>query len=279
MSPRAVSAAAAALAALLLAGAARAAEPTRPFSHETHFLGAGVACTTCHPQPAGAAPPAVERKACAVCHEQATPAYLPLAKPAPLGLPVAFPHGQHVRGGVACVDCHDRILEPAVAAGPVLGPARCFACHAERAPAGVQAACAGCHGVPMRKTRPADHATAWAARHGPESRLRVFDQHGRDCFACHGNDACRSCHRVQAPRSHTGLWRLRTHGVAASWDREGCKTCHEAGGCTGCHRETRPLNHTASWRAVHGLAAQSADNQTCAACHARGFCAGCHNQR
>jgi hypothetical protein len=274
---------AAALAALFCAlplwpPAARAEEQAHLFNHETHFGGAELKCHECHPQPAGEAVPGLDKEICKKCHTPEPP-WLGPPKPAKLVLPGRFPHGTHARKGVDCVECHEQILTPEAAGQPVLQTRQCFACHEARGLGGVLANCKGCHGLDKRSERPADHAAGWSARHGAESKLRVFGEHGRDCLLCHGSDSCRACHRAQAPRSHTGLWRLRTHGTAASWDRDSCKACHEVGGCVACHRETRPLNHTASWRSVHGLAAQSAGNETCAACHAAGFCAACHNQR
>ena len=87
-----------------------------------------------------------------------------------------------------------------------------------------------------------------------------------------------SCHNLVMPRSHNGLWRVRMHGLAASWDRDRCKTCHESGVCVRCHATERPLNHVGNWGTVHGLAASTSDNEHCATCHRGSFCVQCHTQ-
>jgi hypothetical protein len=154
--------------------------------------------------------------------------------------------------------------------------ARCAQCHAERGLVRVEARCEACHGQDLKKVKPADHTTSWTRRHGEESRERTFAEHGKACSLCHGTDTCVRCHRQKAPDSHTGLWRVRMHGVAAEFDRDGCKACHETGVCTRCHRVTRPVNHVGAWSQTHGLAAATTDNQSCRVCHKASFCAACH---
>jgi hypothetical protein len=136
--------------------------------------------------------------------------------------------------------------------------------------------CAACHGTDMRRERPADHEEAWLERHGKESGWRVFDEHGRDCATCHPTGACTSCHATARPRSHTGLWRLKTHGMAAEMDEASCRTCHETGACVQCHKRTAPMSHQGAWSFKHGTMAGSGFGPRCAVCHGPTDCASCH---
>ena len=224
-----------------LSGYALLADEIRGFVHAAH-LEEGAECTDCH-QPSS----------------------------------VRFPHKAHV-DSLECNDCHapsEGSAEPDRRAKASYEA--CTECHNENDIELDKAACAKCHGVKMRLTAPPDHKKAWLARHGRESEWRVFEKHGRKCSLCHQSNVCITCHQSQKPASHTGLWRIRTHGSAASWDRNRCKTCHETGTCIQCHTTTPPINHTGSWGSTHILVAQTAGNERCAVCHSLVRpCAGCH---
>jgi c(7)-type cytochrome triheme protein len=256
-----------------LLGAAAAAPAA--FSHKLHVGEQEVPCKSCHDlKPEGL--PTLKTKGCGKCHEDGPPAY---KGPTALKLKVAFPHSKH-SAKLECATCHKDVLEDRHDGKlPLVAPKQCASCHAEKDVALPAAACARCHGTDIRLTRPADHDGSWTKRHGVESGWRVYDQHGKTCTDCHRTSTCRSCHNQQAPADHNGLWRARTHGLGAEWDRDRCKACHETGTCIRCHQSTPPMNHTGAWRQTHALVAGSTSNDTCNACHQAGWCAACHAGR
>ena len=134
----------------------------------------------------------------------------------------------------------------------------------------------GCHGSDARKIPPKDHNKTWIRTHGRRSPWGSKSHRVRPCSFCHTKTECTACHRTTKPKSHTGLWRIRTHGTAASFDRDRCKTCHETGSCIFCHRRTAPTTHRGSWGATHGLTAGSRGSERCMVCHSSAQCVACH---
>jgi hypothetical protein len=169
---------------------------------------------------------------------------------------------------------------------PVPGT-RCADCHVDPHRGYVGGNCAQCHtttsfhgisGARARVVKPLDHTGVWLRRH---TALPVNDHEpgaeGRSCAVCHGAPSCRHCHRTHAPRSHTALWRLKTHGSIARFDRGACRVCHQTWSCIQCHRRTAPLSHRGTWRTTHGYVARGFANDSCFVCHRRADCARCHS--
>jgi hypothetical protein len=170
---------------------------------------------------------------------------------------------------------------------PLLGK-RCADCHKDVHKGSAGTACEQCHFTSNFRRlipgsaaamRPADHNRAWVRSH---ANLPFSDDEpgaeGRSCARCHGSPACDRCHRTNAPKSHTTLWRLRGHGPAAAFDSEGCRVCHQTGTCVQCHRSSAPLNHRGAWKTVHGFAAGTFADSNCYTCHSRGDCLACHQR-
>ncbi|MBN2358474.1 MAG: cytochrome c3 family protein [Deltaproteobacteria bacterium] len=244
---------------------------SRLFSHRQHVTDLGAACDDCH-RTATTGLPKLDRETCASCHQELPAWRLPGRS---RSLAIEFPHTAHA-AGLACRRCHAEVIADRIADGaPLLERAACESCHGEVGVASGERACRGCHGVDERGIVPADHRQTWLARHGREARWRVFDDHGRDCAACHRSEACAGCHRERMPRDHSGLWRVRMHGSAAAWDRDRCRTCHETGVCERCHQTSEPVSHRGAWRKNHGFAAGGFDGN-CTVCHQRAWCLGCH---
>ncbi len=261
------------LCAFLLAGHALA-QNGKIFSHKLH-IEEGASCEDCHDKTADK--PAIIKDSCSGCHDEPMTG----AKPKKLTgkLPMSFPHVKHAES-LECLDCHKATAEDSAKPGkPVQGYDDCQKCHKENDVKTAAKNCAICHGADARKIAPADHAVAWERRHGQESSWRVFNDHGRDCKLCHQDNACQSCHRTTKPKNHGGLWRMRTHGKAASWDKNSCKTCHETGTCIRCHKETKPTNHAGNWRYIHKMAGK-ASGDSCKVCHCtcEPSCVECHNR-
>ena len=251
---------------LILAVGATIAGPTAPFPHGPHLEEIDE-CGTCH-KAGDDGEMGYDKLICADCHDDNS-VYQDFEK---AEFPIlAFPHALHVEAG-DCADCHK-----APGMRFPKGKKACDACHAENDIAIPGAACVKCHGKPARKLLPLDHKGSWGVGHGAASRWRVFERHGRDCSTCHEANACQTCHQEQRPRSHSGLWRLRTHGTAASWNRDSCRTCHETGACVACHRNTAPMNHIGAWSKLHGFTARTRSDSSCTTCHSGGECASCHS--
>ena len=262
------------VAAALLAGA-DAGGTKKVFSHKFHINDAGAECATCH-DVKNSDEPRLNQEACKDCHDTGAPAWMLPARHRKLVF--AYPHKRHAGSKeLACKNCHQAVADDAIPDGkPFLTPDRCLACHAEKGTGARATECVKCHGVDQKTVRPTSHKIAWPVKHGGAAQLVEKGEHGKDCTLCHGEAACRACHTQTRPKSHTGLWRVRTHGTAAGWDRDRCKTCHETGTCVRCHQQTAPMSHTGAWKQVHGLTAGSKDNEHCRACHQTGFCNTCH---
>lgn len=168
---------------------------------------------------------------------------------------------------------------------PVRGR-KCSQCHTDPHHGYMGDDCDVCHsatnfyeltGPRARAILPGSHRGSWLRRHTwlPFSE-RDLRGNELNCSTCHGTPACRNCHRTQKPRSHTGLWRLKTHGFSAEFNPSSCSVCHQRSACTGCHRRTAPLNHRGAWRTVHGYAAGGFGASNCYVCHQRLDCLACH---
>ncbi len=215
------------------------------------------------------------------------------------GFPLRGAHRQ-----VRCAMCHQSgtsanrarslsewkgLVSPPLDRGFRASGRRCAACHTNPHRGYVTDDCARCHttrsftaltGARARAVLPRSHRGAWRKRHAnlPEAGGELVANE-QNCAVCHGTPGCRNCHRTEAPRSHTGLWRLRTHGTSASYDAASCRVCHQTAACTQCHRRTRPLNHRGAWPTLHGYAAGGFGTSNCSVCHRRAECLRCHVAR
>jgi hypothetical protein len=167
---------------------------------------------------------------------------------------------------------------------PVRGT-HCADCHRDPHNGYVGTDCAQCHTTSgfrnlsgaARAIKPNDHRGAWIRLHAtlPPEEAETSAA-SNSCSICHGVPGCRNCHRTHPPRTHTGLWRLKTHGSAADFDSQSCRVCHSTGSCVGCHRRTPPLSHRGAWGTRHGYAAGGFGDNNCFVCHGRAHCAQCH---
>ena len=247
-----------------------------PVFHHSAHLEEGAECVTCHDTDTEGLP-TLKKDACAECHDEDVPEAWRLPARSRRAH-VKFPHSTHVEAVEECKKCHGAVADESLENGALfVEPEGCFACHSEEGVEVSRNDCTACHGTDMKKKKPSTHDDNWSRKHGRMADWQHFEKHQYACRTCHriGSD-CQSCHRRTRPKSHTALWRMRGHGLAAGFDRERCRTCHETGSCIQCHRRTAPLNHKGAWRSVHGLAAQSRSNRHCATCHELSWCAACH---
>jgi hypothetical protein len=250
------------------------AEQPPVFTHAPH-IEAGAGCGDCHVAGKDRDLPEINTDACGGCHDPYDRWQL---KARPARLAASFPHKRHV-DALECAKCHKPdALDSVVQSKPVMVQADCVACHADNGVEVKEGNCAACHGVNLRVKEPGSHDSGWMLRHGKAATYDVFERHGTDCRTCHRADACVSCHQNRKPRSHTALWRIRTHGVAAEFDRDACATCHEPSSCTSCHANSRPLSHRGGWTSMHATAASMESEQKCAVCHGASHCTKCHGK-
>jgi len=247
----------------------------RAMSHKLHTEEYGAdECTYCHRSTEGALP-TVATSACSDCHE-GTPQTTDIG-PRALRMTIKFLHGTH-EGAAGCIDCHQATVDGTQKeTQQVLTCHRGFDCHKENGIKISKRRCVLCHGEAKDRIEPASHNKAWLPRHGKAAEWRYLEDHGDDCFLCHKKRECVTCHLTRRPKDHTGLWRMRMHGVAASFNRDRCRQCHQTGTCISCHRRTKPLYHRGAWGAAHGMAARVKSTEKCTVCHSRGWCARCHS--
>jgi c(7)-type cytochrome triheme protein len=247
----------------------------RAISHAEHLGDRGADCEMCHNGVAADGFPKLSLDECSSCHDGEFQAKTIKARGRKLD--VKFPHAAHTKKVKECKTCHAATLEDRqVASEPLVAEKQCWECHDDRDVKVAMSACTACHGYDRKRAMPKDHKQNWRVRHGLESRRRFEDEHGQDCAQCHTKSKCVSCHQSTAPMTHTGLWRTRTHGVAAGFDRATCKTCHETGTCVGCHQRTAPISHRGAWESTHGIVAASKSNDRCLVCHQQSYCTQCH---
>ncbi len=238
-------------------------------------------CTDCHTLDPKTDRYSLNKAFCKHCHEPSPPpAWILPKKARRLAAGVSFKHTVHQRARqgevLKCRACHQSTIEDRAFGSDSLLPADdCFSCHAERRVALPEKRCGKCHAAAgINRNAPSSHDLSWLRRHGREAGWAPALGHGRRCGQCHQKAACVGCHRSQRPADHTGLWRVRTHGTSAKWNRDRCKTCHETGACISCHRRTPPLGHRGDWVSRHGRVSGFQDG--CTVCHAPGWCAACH---
>ncbi len=127
----------------------------------------------------------------------------------------------------------------------------------------------------------------------------------KECLKCHEHQAqwnrgqCTPCHErkdlVQLmPRTflrHEGDF-IRTHGPAATEEKQLCQSCHAQADCDGCHDVSQGLSieqrrpeaiergfvHRGDFLVRHSMEAQ-VDPARCLSCHEPATCDGCHVER
>jgi hypothetical protein len=170
--------------------------PTQPvpYSHALHAGQLGIDCRYCHNTVERAAHAAVPpTQTCMNCHTNIypeSPKLIPVRESYSTGMPVRwvrvhdlpdyvyFNHSAHVRRGVGCVECHDRVdkMEVVYQARP-LNMGWCLDCHRD----------------PDPRLRPVDQVTnmAWA----PDEDRRALGARLRKEYGINPSEDCSTCHR------------------------------------------------------------------------------------
>ncbi|MBE7559244.1 hypothetical protein HS125_09975 [bacterium] len=254
------------------------------FNHVKHVKELELTCDTCHTITDGrmARPthetcschsdqiesdPSADDDSCGHCHVFKKDEMVPPAVPE--GTPtVVFLHTDLLAEKVDCASCHARVIDTSTLHTPRLdfGEKRRIMAFAHT----LELDCETCHEGIRRDKKPASHFTGdWENRHGREAQMHGVE----NCSVCHEKEAtCKSCHETQMPKSHNNFWRLKSHGIEASVNRDSCMTCHQTDSCQDCHSNNAPLSHRAGW--------SSPGNRHCWNCHAgageRSGCFVCH---
>ena len=277
------------------------------FSHNTHVIGNEMDCSDCHGEiKDGLKIP--DHEVCATCHgdwieaeviskdtcgschqggnldalykEQKAPAAQP-----PYAATSVFIHTDTL--AKRCKECHENLMDEKLKQVPKWTHEESVRIREQSHKSGME--CAACHKDMDAETPPPNHDQNWTRRHG-----ELGFQPDKACGVCHEEQSCRECHETTMPTSHNNLWRLKTHGIQAAWDRTRCMVCHEDDSCVACHAETRPQSHNAAWKDTHCLQCHpsEATDTGCTFCHEggvdahpnphpagwrSGHCRGCHN--
>ena len=258
---------------------------TLAFSHNLHVKENGMACADCHGSGAEGRyilpthkscsdchsdwidTKTINEKTCGKCHKQKDPKDLAYPVATAQTNSASMARGIFVHTAVLsnrCADCHGAILDPKVKVVAPLTPGDRIKIRTQAHAWGMD--CKACHADLNRDTPPPSHQENWTKRHGA-----LGAQSDNACGQCHREQACRDCHQVTKPQSHNNLWRLKTHGMEASFDRARCLVCHQQDSCTACHETTSPTTHTAGWRDNHckncHTSTSGGGGTGCAVCH------------
>lgn len=143
---------------------------------------------------------------------------------------VQYNHAEQISAEADCLACHAEI-KTSVRSSLANLPSMKTAMNVQRE-WGLSNDCSVCHLELNPFTSPASHANRWKETHG---RLTEFS--GKDnCLMCHQEETCTACHKTEKPRSHNNLFRRKTHGIKAAFDRAKCLVCHRDDECISCHR-------------------------------------------
>lgn len=252
------------------------------FSHALHVKDQGLECINCHQDAKRTDEPGMPAlDGCLACHEE-----IDAKKPeekrvvrlfegetfkalhaGALASEVRFSHKLHARKQ-ECSACHAAVETGSqVEKESGLAMDTCTRCHDAQA---VDGRCATCHTQIDASWAPENHHHEWMKLHGGVVRADTGAT-ADGCALCHSESTCVTCHKEEAPESHTNHFRLRGHGIASMMDRQTCAACHEPDSCDRCHRDTLPQNHTGLWGGTR--------SNHCVVCHfplrAEG-CVVCH---
>jgi hypothetical protein len=222
-------------------------------------------CIDCHDEPEA---DEVRMDTCGYCHQEKLLPKLDEWQAEPGPQRNIFVHSETMAD--QCQECHGAIFDENLATVPKLQRDDIVQIRDEAHASGED--CQACHINMDRYIEPASHDLAWMKRHG-----QLGIQTDAACSVCHSEDSCRECHSVMQPISHNNLWRSRTHGIEAAWDRASCMVCHEEDSCTSCHSQVKPRSHRGRWAAMgmspthcFGCHTDATPGEGCVVCHEEG---------
>lgn len=203
-------------------------------------------------------------------------------------IPIKFNHGQHLKIGIDCAQCHTEIDASRRASDNNFPRGKvCDSCHGAQhpKPKDEPANCELCHTAVDEENR----VTAGLRIPRPMLKFNhaLHDKAGSDCEDCHGD-----------------MSKVRLATVLQLPSEQDCLTCHDGKGasdaCSACHPtqaggklKVRAIDDRSmpalvpkddnSWGAAHDLAfvedhahISKANPALCQSCHEESFCTDCH---
>lgn len=206
-------------------------------------------------------------------------------------IPISFNHGQHLKLGMDCAQCHTDIDRSRRATDNNFPRGKvCDSCHGPQhpKPRTEPAKCSLCH---TKVDTSGGKQRVKAGLRAPKPLLKfnhaLHDKAGSDCEDCHGD-----------------MSRVRLATVLQLPTEQNCLECHDGVGatdaCSACHPtqsggklKTRAIDDRSmpalvpkddnSWGAAHDLAfvedhahISKANPSLCQSCHDESFCTDCH---
>jgi len=249
------------------------------FSHYLHVTENEIECADCHGEIAEGLFASAGHAACVDCHDDTVESHqisedtcgvchkvknieewMPQHRKPPHRPDRVFVHTELMADH--CDACHGSLLDENLDHAPKVTPKDRIQIRQKSHRSGMD--CAVCHVDMDPDTPPASHRRQWTRLHGD-----LGMQSDNTCGICHSRESCRECHQVMLPASHNTLWRLKTHGIRAAWDRERCMVCHQQDSCEACHANTRPVSHRAGWSQSHCFSCHPSQSTGtgCTLCH------------
>lgn len=202
-------------------------------------------CGQCHS--INEAEPGSEK--CLLCHFRKDGRIVPVRPGGRPNYAVAPPrHGFHAEANISCRECHGDVAKARrLSAIDFMRMEGCIACHYKGKTVSDITQCLLCHDQMSRSGKPSTHASsAWNGNlHGRNSRIEPFM-----CSRCHRQSNCDQCHKVEPPKDHTSVFKLRGHGMLAVSNPNRCDTCHKQDFCVRCHTSSPPKYHTRVFKSI-----------------------------
>jgi len=193
------------------------------------------------------------------------------------GLPtLTFTHERHFTIGVSdCAACHvanthepDKINKPAML--------QCYMCHGLNKDAAAPGDCETCHPADLPPEPESHFEPNWL----PEQHAVAANAEVLDCFTCHKQTFCDSCHGTEIP--HPEGFIEQTHALEFFDTPEVCASCHprhledRRDFCDSCHHPVGPDD--TAWVDFHPEAVAVRGAENCFQCHSDQTCRTCHNR-
>lgn len=187
---------------------------------------------------------------------------------------VIINHEVHLKKGILCVKCHNRVAHPDTEAGMKyedwMKMDGCVRCHKQKENSPAPGACKTCHPKNFQ-LKPGNHL---AAGFMPSGHWKLRKEKPKYCEMCHNQKVfCFNCHGMEMP--HPANWK-KAHRTIGKQKPGSCTLCHKGGNfCSGCHHGIT-YNDPPRWIREHKIKVKKTGAQPCFQCHQETFCSHCH---
>lgn len=208
-------------------------------------------------------------ESCEICHS------LRKVTPSPT---YRINHKVHLKKGVKCTQCHNRVGHPDVDAyKDFMKMEACFRCHGQEKKAKAPGGCSACH---TDYPKPDNHS---GATFYPKGHAKMAKDDRKYCSMCHLEKFCIDCHGMKVP--HTKTFINKEHGKLVK--QKGftlCQRCHpdQQQFCfVNCHHKGWDPAKGPWWSKTPGLsqhpdAVRKQGSTKCLTCHDVTYCEYCH---